>query len=127
MTDSIYQKHAILVDRLLEKTLSKKSNWKQQPFSDTPYTQLGDFKVELETGTNGGGSPVEIVTLKNKAGQVIDRFNDEELSEYSPDHPKYDSYWRAMEALREAASRQALGSEEALDAILGELDDGDEL
>ena len=125
MSDTIAQKHARLIDRLYERTMSKRIEWRTNVFDKELYAEIADLTVKL-VADNNNGVPIETVkVLRNST--LIESFNDEELTlETPPSRTSFETYWKMMTALRIAASRQASGAEEAVDTMLSALDDDDE-
>ena len=122
MTDETKQ-YRKLVERLYKKTRDKEISW-STGWTGELECELSSYKVRLESSEGPEGSPLEDVIIINSNDEIIDSFNDEDISDDS--NPLgFPNYWRLMQQLRKLANRQAKGVDTALKAILDNLEDED--
>lgn len=118
MADS-NEKYRELVDKLLERTKSGKIDW-DMGWGGKVQCNLGLYTVQLDEGETAEGEPLEFVHLLNQGDDVIDTFSDSDLQGGGL---AANVYWTRMKELRILAQRKAKGVDQALNSILGELDD----
>lgn len=118
-----YIKQAKLMERLFQLTQSKRLDWQVDPFDDEVSCLFSTHKIVINDRRDSDGSPYVHVSIKNLSGSDVDSFTDNDLSEATPAIPGVDSYWKLMNELLRMARRQSKGADEAIDNILGELDD----
>jgi hypothetical protein len=113
-------KMAQLVRKLHENTQDKRITWASIPdhnaFEATfPRYTLRLSEDEIQDRTD------YVVTIINDQGVAVDRFSDVDLSDAFPGGTD-EGWFKLMREIYEMARRQALRADEAIDAILGELD-----
>ena len=116
------EKYCELVNTLYKKTMEKKIEWNFEEGFGT-WVRLADRLIVLEDGRNENGEPTEFISIRNRPDEVIDSFSDETLTIYEAPFEDLTNYWRVMQKLRTTATRQAIGADTAIDAILAELND----
>ncbi|MFZ5705866.1 MAG: hypothetical protein ACOY5R_11445 [Pseudomonadota bacterium] len=116
------EKYQTLVERLYRKTIARDIGWSFQEGIGAFATIAGRMII-LSAHRSATGNPLEVVQIKNQEGKTIDRFDDEDIRGEPPADMLCDGYWALMKNLREIAVRQAVGADDAIDDILGELDD----
>lgn len=112
-----------LLDRIFDSTKKSKIDWKIDE-SENPYCSLGNYFIFLLSDINPEGEPVEFLTIRDRNGNVVEHFNDTQLSQFTPSYEeqKFPNYWTLMEYLRTMAVRKAKGSDIAIDEIISALD-----
>ena len=115
------EKFKKLVNILYSKTYKKEIEWKNDDVLGT-YCFVGSRMISLEEGHNEDMEPIETVEIRNSDGELAESFNDE-LFKDDTAPAGFTSYWNLMTLIRETARRQATGADDAIDAILLELDD----
>ncbi|HEU0099428.1 MAG TPA: hypothetical protein VFQ67_11720 [Allosphingosinicella sp.] len=119
------EQYRTLVRRLLKKTRAKEISWDDGWTGDLEC-EFASYKIRLSSEEGPEGSPLEVVQILNSSNQIIDAFNDEDISDDS--HPMgFPNYWKLMQELHKIANRQAKGADAALKNILDVLDDNDDL
>lgn len=124
MSDS-FDKYAKLADRLFDLTSEKKLEWNIDPFDEEVTCRFSSHKIIISDGRDSEGSPYVQISIRSLSDVEIDTFTDNDLSGRTPDRFGYENYWKLMSGLLRTARRQAKGADEAIDSILGELDDKD--
>ena len=122
-----YQKLAVLTNALYKRTLSGKIEWKETALDDVYQTSLANYSVSISlVEAQRGGDPDVRISIFNDEGELIESFSDEDLSpEWLSDLNVRIPPYRLMLGIYESARRIALGSEQAINDILEELDDDD--
>jgi hypothetical protein len=111
-----------LVDQLLDKSRQGRLDWQETPSDESFAVSFSGNSIAIEPLQRRAGYLIRII---NSSGTVVDQFHDETLdeTEEAPNPPFRSNKWFAkMRDLYDLARRTALGSEEILDEILGELD-----
>ena len=128
-----YKKLATLTKRLYERTLAGSIDWEETALNDVYQTSLADYSLRisleesqtLEVSQSSVQSDVKIAIV-NDVGSVIESFLDEDLSpEWFHEIGVNEHPYKIMYSIYEIARRRALGSEQAINDILKELDDED--
>lgn len=111
-----------LVALLYKRSLSRSLDWLESPWTGRLSASIGNYRVELQSGEDADGSPIEIVYIVNSDDQIVDSFNDNELSGIGTGIDGYESYWLLMKRVHHLAYRKSKNSDAAIDSILDELD-----
>lgn len=119
-------KFKTLLDRIYDSTTRSNIEWKLTD-KENPYCVLGDYFVTLSAERDPEGEPLEFVSINDRNGNVVEHFNDINLSQFKPSdrESKFQNYWTLMENLRRMAVRQAKGADKAIEEILSALDEID--
>lgn len=121
MTKTVTQKHAAMIEMLYGKTLNKSLEWELAE-GRSPEIALGSYRVRLVNQGNED-DPLEQVSIFDAFGGFIESFTDEDIMSEKPKVRTFEAYWQMMQDLRQAAFRQAVGADRAIDDILDQLDD----
>lgn len=115
-----------LLDKIYVSTKKSNVDWRIYE-NEKPYCFLGNYFIFLSSETNPEGEPLEFLTIRDTKGNVLDQFNDTDLSQFTPSYeePNFPNYWTLMEHLRIMAMRKAKGADIAIDEIISALDDID--
>ena len=108
------EKHRRLVEALLEKTMNGLIAWKETAEDGTYQVSFASNSLQIKEG--GANNADIIIDLINDEGVAVDSFSDRDIEAFEPGQ-----YFRMMQDLYQRARRIALGSEQILDDILGEL------
>ena len=113
-------KYLRLVTRLIEKTRRGEANWQIAPDDGVFTLPLADYSVNIaQLRSNSSSYETDIViSLVDPTGTTMDSVRDFELASELHEPNKLIA---AMERLYAEARRKALGIDQALDAVLGEL------
>lgn len=97
-----------LVDRLLKKTQAGELRWSETSSPESFQTSFPDYSIEVEKNKD-----LVLLRIYNSDGRIIESVV-EKVSSFRDDA-------EALSELHDAARRQALGVEKALDDILASL------
>ena len=115
-----YQKIARLVTALSEKTITQEVSWNQTEHGEIFETSFPNYSVRISKGERPNNfnesQPIYILEILNDNGEIVEEIDDEMLTEF------IHSPFGIMKEMYEAARRQAMGVEEALDSILNIID-----
>lgn len=106
-----YPKMADLISTLLEKTQSGKLNWEATAMSDTFQASFPKYAVLIFSTTHNDELDY-VLQIINDYGEIVERVEDTDLLEVMSNP------FITMRELHEAARRNAMGVEEALNDIL---------
>ncbi|WP_068875012.1 MULTISPECIES: hypothetical protein [unclassified Phenylobacterium] len=112
-------KFAKLLDKISENTDLGAIHWQLDEFGD-PYFELNGRKVFVEESVNEEIVPVMVVRILNTAGQLVEKFTDDDLRNREP--PAGMSFFDYMKELQQKAIRQATGADKAVDELISDLD-----
>ncbi len=116
-------KYRSMVEKIYNRTINKKLSWVIDEIDGAVGFRLGDNLIELTKETIDG-TPFAFIKIRSKDGALIEKFSDGNLDNGNrPSAGIFDSYYQLMVELRDIALRQARGADDALDAILSELDE----
>jgi hypothetical protein len=115
------QKVVELVSRLHKNTQEKKITWTPTFDRNAFDATFPRYNVRIER-TLVEDDVDMVVTISNDQGVDVDRFSDRDLMNDFPEKAPHGNWFTFMAEIFEMARRQALKAEEAIDAILGELD-----
>ena len=122
-----YSKYYELVDRLVKQTQAGKVEWKESFRPNSYQVDFVEYSLMLSKtsaiDTSGDSKDIYKITITGAAGQTLDEFDNYDLDISLPDW----EYSEKMQALFENVRRRVEGSEQALDKILAELTDEDEM
>ena len=114
-----YKKLAVLTGDLYKKTLSGKIDWEETALKEVYQTSVANYSLRISREA----ASVRI-TIVNELGNEIETFLDDDLSPaWFVEIGITDNPFIVMKSMYEIARRRALGSEQAIDNILRELDD----
>jgi hypothetical protein len=116
-------KYEALLSRLVSKTNHNELDWRESPSADTFQTSFANYSVTISETEGRRGQIDYVVSLINSEGVVVDNISDTDLDSGSGDT----YFFQMLRGLYQAARRRALGVDNALDEILKELDDADDL
>jgi hypothetical protein len=108
------EKQRRLVETLLERTMNGLIAWKETADNGTYQVSFASNSVQIKEG--GENNADFVIDLINDEGVVVDSFSDVDIGGSMPA-----KYFVMMKDLYQRARRIALGSEQILDDILGEL------
>lgn len=119
------EKYAALARKLMERTSNGSLHWRIDPWTSKLTTDLAGYSIRLEREESPEGEPLVIVSIYKGASEddYVDGFSDAEMGDVATGFAEYPSFWRLLDKLQKIAYRNAKGADEALDKILGELDD----
>ena len=106
-----------LVQRLHLKTMTGEVSWQATSRAGVFQLAFPTHVVKLSVSRNEDDSLDYVVSISNESGTVIESASDVDLKDVPPDIRSF----TVMKDLYERARRQALGVDEALDSLLGEL------
>ena len=122
MSDIIHGKKRRLVELLYRKTLERNINWTINDEGQI-YATIAERSVFIYYRLSGEGEDLVVFNIFGKDGKLTDSFNDETIS-YDKTVPLgFDNWYLLCAALLEMGKRQASGADDALDAMIDELDD----
>lgn len=120
------EKFVRLAVLLSNRTMDKKIAWTSSG-EQAVQAEISGRYVELSSGRSFNDEPLEYVTIRDAFGSLVDQFDDETLSgQPIPFGSRHTGFFNLMGATRQAALRQALGADEAIDSIINELDADDD-
>lgn len=109
-----------LVKRVHEQTLAGKVGWEETEREDVYQASFPNYSIRYSSQPHRGTSQLDyVLTIYNQAGSVIEEVVDTELKESEIGYNAYN----VMKETYETARGQALGVEQAIDDILGYLED----
>jgi len=110
-----------LVTKLHENTLRKRISWRPTPDNEVFEAVFPQYSLRI--GLKQRRETLDyVINILNDEGIAVEDFSDEDLSrDFSLDAPQQ-GWFRFMGEIHEMARRQALGADQAIDAILGELE-----
>ena len=122
MNNFTQQKHRKFVELLYRKTTAKQIAWVVNEQNQLYATIAGRILL-ITTGVNEHGEDIIVFTIFQENGAKSDGFNDDALSfdNYAPNG--FDNWYLLCNAIFELGKRQASGADDALDAMIDELDD----
>lgn len=116
------QNQAILVQTLFNQTLRGTLAWERTLLEDVYQATFSNGAVRVSSDVISYS-----VSLLNKEGKIVDTIDDTELSQARiPLILKGYTWYTMMKELYEMARRNALGADQVLTGILGELKSRDE-
>jgi len=83
--------------------------------------QIGDLTVILEKITGGDGMPAVALLMCNRAGRLVQRFSDAELSDHDPQETEHRTFWELLGELYEMARWSAEGLFDLIDSAMETL------
>jgi hypothetical protein len=113
-----------LVDMLWERTSNRELPWVYDSKTKVVSIAIGNRVLTLSQGQNQNYEELYTVTIYNEQGQLVDRFNDENINGESPPLSDFVNYFSLMESLYAYAQRRAVGADVALDEMLKDLENG---
>jgi hypothetical protein len=122
MTQYSRDKQRRFVELLYKKTFERGISWNVNSDSQI-YTKIANRHLFIFATINDRGEDLIKFNLFGVEGDLSDTFTDETLRYDSAIPRDFDSWYLLCEALLEMARRQASGADDALDAMLEELDD----
>lgn len=113
-----YDKHYALANRLYEKTVSGEKTWEETAQDDVFQLNFAKYSVRIrQKNVVNQDYPDYIIEIYDKDGAKIDSYSDQDLDNSG------NEYFNKLEEIYETARRQALGTDQAIDEIIAELDD----
>ena len=119
--ETTQDKHKKLAERLFARTAEKALDWKVDEWGD-PYTNLADKTLFVELSENLEGQPLLLVKVADSTGDIIERFNDEQIKGL-PAVGGFKNYFDLLDQLRQMAIRQSTGADKTLDELIAILDE----
>ena len=116
------EKSKKLIDLLHTRTSERKLEWRTGDSAESVYIWFGDRRLELSEGSNSNGEPLEILTIINANGDLVEKITDESFGS-DPVMEGFGNFWLLMSATRDRAYKQSIGAEDAIDDIINELGD----
>jgi hypothetical protein len=126
MSDTV-KKYRSLIDVLYEKTTKKSIKWRYEASDRSVWVKLAGQIIVLTGSSNSDFEPLCNLVITNSDGDLLEGFSDENLRGDQPKTALFSDWYSFMTALFEMAKRQATGADEALDNILKELGQDDDL
>lgn len=126
MSDTV-KKYRTLIDVLYERTKSKSVKWRYEASDRSVWVRLAGQIISLTASSNDDFEPLCKLVITNSDGDFLEGFNDENLRGDQPKTALFNDWYTLMASLFEMAKRQATGADEALDNILKELSQDDDL
>ena len=116
------RKIARIVLRLAEKTLNDEIDWEESSVDNNYVATFSGYSISIseEPGFDAD-SPDYVLNIRNEDGLVIESKTDVELKDYMSES------FIKMKNLHQSARRKAMGVDDALDNILSQLDDDQDL
>src|SRR5262245_14080820 len=118
------EKHKSLVKLLIKNSdrpdFGKPLEWSPGVEENSFQVSFKDNSVRIALGNNARGRALYRVELINSEGVVVDAFDDEDLDVAAPQEYEW---FKNLRELYDMARRRALGADEVLNQILGELGD----
>lgn len=129
------EKYVRLVERLIKQTEAGQLNWEPTVSEDAFQVSFDRFTVRIVRfeaeqpydPSIGRLADDIVVYLRDETGRTIDSFDDNEVRDAFPKKGTTSTAYARMSHLFRLAQRNALGAEEALDDILGQLGGDEEL
>lgn len=111
-------KHFQLIDRLHDKTMSGKIEWKKGVKDEAFQTVLRDYTVQLLRQPSRAHPEEDLFVLRllDNDGEVVDEFTDEDFGENVKHHA-----FNLLNATHSRARMKAMGVDKVLDDLLDEL------
>ena len=111
-----------LILRLLEKTQNSEINWEETENEEVYQATFPDYSIRISLRPSGGENCDYKLSIYNENGNLVEAIWDNDIS--SQDLP--DAYPK-MRSLYDGARSKAMKVDEALDSILNELKDEDDI
>jgi hypothetical protein len=120
-----YEKHTLLIDRLVQKTIDGEIEWRASLQDDAFQVSFGTNTLRIrEVRRNDVGDSDYFIDLINADGATVETIYDVELDN-NPNTLKTSQiplpWYTKLKLLLESARRSALGSDKLLDDILSKL------
>jgi hypothetical protein len=121
-------KHLQLVEKLYKLTTSEALEWTETSRDNTfavsfPNHTVSVAEVEPAEEVHAPDEPMDyLFTIINQQGKVIESFRDTDAGQSVPG-PERQAFFDRVKVLYEMARRKALGTDQAIDDVLKELDD----
>jgi hypothetical protein len=119
------EKHKKLLELLYSRTREGKVNWSDTVDRGSYLASFENYSVEISQQRNPD-NPEEadvVISIRNSSGDVIESFVDTDIGTQIDEQQLRREFYQRASALYSMARRAALGTDKALDAIIGELDD----
>lgn len=114
------QRILTLINRLRERTDQGKVSWREADRGDAFLASFSNNSVSVSQRESRQGSGAEyVIRILNSWGDTIEEVGDEDFQNQE--------VYETMKNLFDKARRIALGLDEALDSILKELDESDDM
>ena len=111
-----YKKIGTIIQSLHEKTISGAITWEETEVDGTYQVSFPNYSVRIFSIKSSTDNDY-FIQIINEFGKVLDEVSDIDLKDI------IDNPYKLMKEIHNSARRQALGVEDALDAILSNLDD----
>lgn len=118
-----HQKYKRLVEGLYNKSLNKAISWSYHSVDKYVETIIANRAIRSWVGEDEEGNPLAIIVIINEDGNLLERFNDEDIKGNPIEFYDGKTYYQLMISIIDMAKRQATGADDAIDAILEELED----
>ena len=121
---SIDQRLVKITKKLCELTDIGKISWEETASKNVFQTPFSNYTLHIALRSNKDAADLEdiVITIFNDEGISIESFTDEDIG-HLDDFFNGENTYRSMNRLYDRARRISLGSEQALNEILSELDD----
>ncbi|WP_159043686.1 hypothetical protein [Sphingomonas sp. STIS6.2] len=110
------------VELLYKKTLSREINWATNEHKQI-YAKIAGRLLYAYSQLNADGEDLITFVLFGSEDTVSDQFTDEDIKHDNIAPSSFENWYLLCAALLEIARRQASGADDALDAMIDELDD----
>lgn len=122
MSDIVAVKHRLFVELVYKKTYKRGIEWRVNDAHQL-YTTIAGRLLFVTMEMNPYQEEIVTFTIYDEAGNKAEQFTDEALSFDSSKPKDFDSWYVIASAIYQIGKRQASGADDALDAMIQELDD----
>lgn len=120
--EDLKKKYRVMVDSLYRKTFAGSLDW-DITFLGHLEVNVGNYSIRLSEYKDEEGEPFEKIEILGSNEKLIDGFTDSFLNKETPPEADFPNYYMKMKDLHQQARRKAMGLDQAIDEILGDLDD----
>lgn len=117
----VNEKTVELITRLHKNTLAGKIPWQRSANKAAFEAAFPRYSLQISEESKRDQLDY-VVTILNDEGLEIDEFSDVDLSGRFPQKAPPGGWFTLMDEIYDAARRQALGADQAIETILSELD-----
>lgn len=111
-----YEKALKIIERLHRKTQEGELEWEEGPNNETYQVSFPDYSITIESISDLSTAEEYEIVIRNSDGRVLERFSDLDVPKIQDT-----SGTKIFEEIFNQARRYALGTDKALDDILGAL------
>lgn len=112
-----YEKAQRLIEQLHKKTIEGDLDWEEGPDTESFQVNFSDYSITIESLSDLNATEEYQIVIRNSTGRVLERFSDLDIPRIGGGQQSSKVFGEIFDQAR----RYALGTDKALDDILGAL------